>query len=97
MSSKFKVLSVAEDRWQSDRLTANAESHFPNRQTFSLSFTDKGNMIMEAYCPSNVGIPVTKITVFDLDLDSLLQFVQDAKLFIEEERMIATLIGKNNA
>jgi hypothetical protein len=91
---KFEVASVAEDSYQSDRLTAKAESHFPNRQTLKLSFTAKGNMIVEASCPTNQSIPVTTIVAFDVDVDSLLQFIQDAKIFIEEEKVIAKLIGK---
>ena len=50
-------------------------------------------MIIESSCP-NSNTPVTVITAFDIDIQSLLDFVQEAKTFISEEEMVAKLIGK---
>jgi hypothetical protein len=94
MSTKFEILSVAEDNWESDRISAKAESYYPNRQTLKLTFTSKGNLIIEASCPTNISTKTTQILTFDVDLDSLLQFVQEAKVYIEEEKVIEKLIGK---
>lgn len=91
--SKFELLSVAEDNWQSDRLTARMDTHYPNRQVVKISFTGKRNMIIESSCP-NSNTPVTVITAFDIDIQSLLDFVQEAKTFISEEEMVAKLTGK---
>lgn len=91
---KFKVLSVAEDDYLSDRFTIQQEWSHPNSQALKISITAKKNLVIETWCPTIPGGHRTKIMAFDIDIDGLLQFVQDAKTFIDEEAMIAKLIGK---
>lgn len=91
--SKFNIITVAEDNYQSDRLTAKCESDRPNRQVVKISITAERTLVVEAYCPNNRSM-AQQITAFDIDVESLLQFVQDANTFVREEAMIKKLIGK---
>jgi hypothetical protein len=92
--SKFELLSVAEDDYESDRLTVKQEFYSPNRQALKISITSKRNLVIETWCPTNGGNQRTKIVAIDVDIEGLLQFVQDAKTFIDEEAMIEKLKGK---
>ena len=89
----LELLSIAEDSYQSDRISCKHEEHYPNRQVLKLSVTSKKNLVIEARCPNN-NQPAQVITVFDMDIDGLIQFLQDAKIFISEEEMVNKLMGR---
>lgn len=89
----LELLSIAEDSYQSDRISCKHEEHWPNRQTLKLSVTSKKNMVIEVSNPNMIGSKQV-ITVFDMDIDGLIQFLQDAKVFISEEEMVDKLIGR---
>jgi hypothetical protein len=50
-------------------------------------------MVIEVSNPYMIGSKQV-ITVFDMDIDGLIQFLQDAKVFISEEEMVDKLIGR---
>jgi hypothetical protein len=91
--SKFEIISVAEDDYESDRLSVKQEFQKPNRQSLKISITAKRNMIIETWC-AGPHQRRTCITAIEVDIEGLLQFVQDAKTFIDEEAMVEKLKGK---
>ena len=78
---KFELLSVAEDRNKSDRITGSQEGltlsiDKNSRLTINLRFTEQSFVLSK------------------LDIDCLILFLQDAKQFIEEHKVIEKLKGE---
>jgi hypothetical protein len=90
---KFELISIAEDGYESNRISCVHEEHFPNRQQLKLSVTSKKNLVIEASNPNN-NRPATIINVFDIDVDGLIEFLKEAKTFISEEEMVRKLMGR---
>ena len=87
--SKFEILSVAENNGLSDRITARRAVFLPNRQTVDISVTSVGNMVIN----STMGGKQVDIALFDVDFDDLISFLQEAKTYVSEEKMMRKLLG----
>jgi|APFre7841882630_1041343.scaffolds.fasta_scaffold78206_2 hypothetical protein len=89
---KFEILSIKEDDDQSDRISCKHEEVFPNRQVLKISVTSKKNMTIHAKAANNH--TATIINVFGIDIDSLIEFLQEARTFVSEEEMVNKLMGR---
>ena len=90
--SELKILSVAEDNGNSERMSA--VQHFPGRMNepgttivFSIYSDRSLHIRFNAPLPVDIIFP-------ELDVDGLILFLQDAKQFISESDVIAKLQGK---
>jgi hypothetical protein len=97
--SKFKTLSVAEDKHQSDRLTASqihqrwirvARKTEIQSEELRISVTNKRRLMIELI---HNGASYDYINFDDIDIDGLIQHLLEVKQFLSEEDMIARLIG----
>ena len=104
--SKFEVLSVAQDGYVSDYLTA-AQKHY---QYASIYYTKQGKRILDATVHElrisldvkcNVLVrsfendKLTNTIAFKrIDIDGLISYLQEVKTFISEEEMVAKLLGR---
>ncbi len=90
--SKLERLSVHEDGDRSNRLAAIQDSWTGRESTkFYLSVDVNGSAIFET---RTNGVPKCSIQILKLDIDGMIEFLQDAKQFISEEKMVAVLMGK---
>lgn len=113
---KFKICSVAEDNYESDRLSSVATSFLHRtkyyRKTYehrdgSDKISHKTTLVTE---PTTLKISVTAnnklivrlstpdtldrlIEFNDIDIDSLIEYLNDAKVFVEEMKLINKLKG----
>ena len=93
----FKILTVAEDNGQSDRMTAVQSQHnwMPGwpaaKHEISFTVTVKRDIQIEE---RRDGKLINSIQYPRVDLDSLILFLQDVQTFISEEEMIEMLKGK---
>ena len=89
---KFEILSIKEDGEQSDRLSCKHVEVFPNKQVLKISVTAKKNLVIHAKAANNH--TATVINVFGIDIDSLIEFLQEARTFVSEEEMVLKLMGR---
>jgi len=100
---KFEILSVAQDGYRSDRITAVLRhvksvadrNHWNGRQLsvveLRISVDVKSTITIHEYD----GDMLKNMISFErCDIDSLIQCLQDVKTFISEEEMVAKLMGK---
>lgn len=85
-------MSVNEDDRHSDRITAAFLSYGgfnrPSNMLISVGATRK-------FTVSKVVNGIAETLEFqDIDLDGLIQYLQDAKVFLSEEDMVKKLMGK---
>ena len=89
---KLKILSVAEDNYHTDRIACYQDS-YPHEfagppSPIKLMIDSKGNATFSfARHTSNVA---------NLDIDGLIEFLQQAKEFVSESKMIEILKGNND-
>lgn len=91
--TEFKVLSVAEDNYKSNCISAKWYS-YDNRyghQQLRISVNKDRKLVLEDDRNGNA-LCFDRFTV--QTIDSLIQYLQDAKTFLSEEDMIAKLMGK---
>ena len=89
--TEFKVLSVAEENYESDCISAKWYS-YDNRyghQQLRISVNKDRKLVLE---DDRNALCFDQFTVHTID--SLIQYLQDAKTFLSEEDMIAKLMGK---
>ena len=90
----YKILTVAEDNYESDRLTAVFPSYGgrfqdPSQMTISVSAYRK--VVIKRI---NQGIVNGSLEFQDLDIDGIIQYLQEVKTFLHEEDMIKVLMGQ---
>jgi hypothetical protein len=86
----WKTLTVAEDDMRSDRLTARYTGRYKFRDTeLRVSITDEREFTVS----NQVGIVCTP-GFSTKDIDELILFLQDAKVFLEEEEVMKKLQGE---
>lgn len=89
---KLERLSIQEDGGRSNRLAAIQHSWTLREQTkFYISIDENGSAILEGRTGD---LLKASIHILELDIDGMIEFLQDAKQFISEEKMIAKLMGK---
>lgn len=97
--SKFKTLSVAEDRYQSDRLTAAQAritstricgKYVASQEELRIGISTKRGLSVELYID---GLRWSNIVFENIDIDGLIQHLLEVKQFLSEEDMIARLLG----
>jgi len=100
---KFEILSVAEDGYESNRITAAQRSIKPvsttktrwNQTYYAIqeirfSLDVKRTLTVREYEDKRLKAIIT----FDkIDIDSLIEYLQQVKTFISEEEMVAKLMG----
>lgn len=94
----FEILSVAENGGQSDSLAAKT-SYFSWASKADLCSTismvirvdTKKNLTIEEFVDSTLK---TTIKMKAVNLDSLIEFLEDARTFVREEEMIEALKGQ---
>lgn len=92
--STYTILSVNEDNGHSDRLTAKFQSHngrFGDWSTMKISVTDSRKLIIGKI--DGNGLVNQNVEFQDIDLDGLIQYLQDVKVFLSEEDMVKKLMG----
>ncbi len=96
--SDFTILSVAEDNYQSDRLSAVRVSPVSRAvalqlpETLHISVTNQYELIM-----SIDHKPPIVITGFGTNtIDGLIEYLLDAKQFLKDEQLVKELMGRNN-
>lgn len=98
--SVVKILSVAEDDGRSDRISCILS----NDNMFMRDSTRKQDIRLSINGDNDMVINISEIKdgskvryIFnapDIDIDGLIGFLNDAKEFISEDRMMKKLIGK---
>jgi hypothetical protein len=90
----FNLLSVVEDDGHSDRLTAVQTNFAKHRslgyrhQLIKISVTSNSDLILSSHID---GCAVHEIEFLGIDVDSLIDYLQDVKVFLAEEKMIKKL------
>lgn len=88
---KFNILSVNEDGGVSSRLTGVQRNfHTSGDNTLRISVSEKGNLML-------VRTFNGKSTAFDFDradIDGIIDFFKEAKIFMDEARLVEKLTGK---
>lgn len=93
----LRTLSVNEDGGRSERISAVqyefARSHM-SVACVKFSITGQGSMVIKkAPCPDSLG---TEICLYHLDIDGLIDYLQQAKVFISENKTIDILMGQHD-
>lgn len=98
--SKFETLTVAEQRYESDRLTATQTNSKGAYISVSVKYEPRHGF---SQSPTRLiirqagGLPnnrhLSEIDFNEIDLDGLIEVLQDARTFIKEEEMVAKLRG----
>jgi hypothetical protein len=88
----FKPLSVAENDYKSDCLAAESVTHYYGPGgcgcvTTRVEVSDKGKINIT----NADGGRFTKIEIKNADIKSLIEFLQDAELFISEAKLFNTI------
>jgi len=91
--SKFEILSVAEDNNKSNCLSAE-QTCYKNGiiQSLYLSVNTDRDLVIRA--KSNTNYVGVSTTFRGIDVDSLIEYLQDVKIFLSEEDMVKKLMGK---
>lgn len=84
---KFELLSINEDDGASDRVTAKQVGE----GSIKISITDRKRARIEHIDGRTYHKSIIEFK--DLDIDGLIDFLQEAKVFISEEEMVRTLMG----
>lgn len=96
MATKFEILSVYEDDGESNRIAAGA-GHMVGRNFFrtKITVTNYGDIVIhQRHEPnSRFSPPDVTIKLGKTDIDSIIQFLQEAKQFIKEQELVDTLMG----
>jgi hypothetical protein len=89
---EFELISVAEDDYRSDQIKAKWTTYNTRtRETQTLDISVSADRKLRL---SNEAATLFFMNFDNEAIDSLIQYLQDAKTFLSEEDMVATLIGK---
>lgn len=92
----FKLLSIAEDRGQSDRMSAVQESWTTSigARKLYISVDTKRTLRIELLNGIDYRIEGKFVEFKGLDVDGLIEYLQEVKTFLSEEDMVKELMGK---
>jgi hypothetical protein len=90
--SDYKLLSVNEDNGHSDRLTARFFSYggFNKSSDMIISVSATRKFTIEQRKPNGL---TGSVEFQDIDIDGVIQYLQDVKVFLSEEDMVKKLMG----
>ena len=94
---KLELLSVAEDDGQSHRMAAALRQYESGQLwKFYISVDDIGNIVLKKIKTSDTvhGITLAEIRLSPVDLDSMIEFLTEAKNFISEAHLLRKLSGQ---
>jgi hypothetical protein len=86
----WTTLSVSEDNNRSDRLTAEYKGYYKGSDIdLKISISEKRELTIS----NRAGVLLTP--AFDCgDIDGLIEYLQDAKVFLEEADLVKKLLGE---
>lgn len=103
MDTKFEPLSVAEDNNKSNRVAATAMNHCDSDLfSYKIYIDDRSNLGLEVMWHAGPKQqysmwhqnPSQTVLIPNLDLDSLIQYLQEAKAFVSESNLARKLTGQ---
>ena len=87
--SVFRILSVNENDGQSDVITARLTKYGFHNRTIDISFDADSKMTVSINGDAGYG----RAEFMYVDIDSLIEYLQEAKQFISEEQLVRKLCG----
>lgn len=89
----LKLLSVAETCWDSDCLACEqSASYDSNKSTVRFSVDLKSQLTIQQF---NHGMRQTSSVVLkDFEIDGMLQYLQETKQFLAEQKLVDKLMGR---
>jgi hypothetical protein len=89
--TRWKTLTVAEDNGHSDRLTTEYRGYYKGSGTdLRISISEKRELTI-----SNPGGILCTPGFTTKDIDDLILYLQDAKVFLEESDILKRLLGES--
>jgi hypothetical protein len=103
-SLTFDLISVNEDPLPGNRISAKATRYnhlLPSDDSFTvyMSVDEYGNFTISKQRKDKHGFNfglIDSISIRKIDMDSLLQFITEGKIFVEESKIIHKLTGSND-
>ncbi len=88
--NKLEILSVAENNWCSETISARQRTGY-DQFRISIDLKRKLEIIQ---INTQGKLKISKITVHDLDLNGLIEYLQEVQRYHNEEEMVKKLLGK---
>ena len=91
--SKFRTLSIAEQEYASDLITAVQTNNSGAYLSVAVKYEHKPRLIIRQAGGLPNGKHLSEINFREVDLDGLIELLIEARTFIREEEMVAKLRG----